>query len=210
MGVTAHHQGQAGHRVHQLDQAVRRVAQADGAARVQQARQARVQRGGGHVVHLAGCYRFRSCLRPLAKGLEHIFRGNAAAFGGHAMYQHRPALARQQQRQQGREHRLLARAVVAGQHHHRQRSGGRGAGHALVHGVQKPRHLGRRLALDAHADAEGTHLQIGALAVEHLAHQVARLLAREGAGTFAAAANFLQILTDTHEFIVRQAHPACT
>lgn len=71
--------------------------------------------------------------------------------------------------------------------------------HAGIDGVQKTGHFGRRFALHAHGDAKGAQFQIGALAVEQLAHQVGGLLAREVARAGAAAADFFEIRADSHE-----------
>jgi hypothetical protein len=117
------------------------------------------------------------------------------------MHQHRQALARQQQRQQRRQHGQLARPVVAGQHHDGA-AGSRHPVHPCVRGVQKTGHLGGRFTLDAHGQAEGPDLQVTHRAVEHLAEQVGGLVPREGARAILSAADFLDVLADSHGSIV--------
>ena len=113
------------------------------------------------------------------------------------MHQHRPALARQQQCQQGREHWQLARTVVAGQHDQRALGGGE-QGAARQRGIEKAQHFIHAFAFDAHGHAKGAHLQIAHLAIEQLPEQVGRLLTRQRACAAHAATNFLDVLTDSH------------
>ncbi|MCY1313324.1 hypothetical protein D9M70_638340 [compost metagenome] len=67
-----------------------------------------------------------------------------------------------------------------------------------MRGVEKTGHLLGRLALDAHGQAEAADLQVGDRAVQHLAEQVAGLLARERTGASRAAADFLDVVADSH------------
>ena len=204
VGVAADDQAGAVHRVHQLDQAVRRVAQADHAAHVQQAFQAGAQDLGGDEGHVAGRDRVDAGLRRHAQRGQHFRGENPLRLGRRAVHQHRQAFARQQQRQQRREHRQLARAVVARQHHDRACAGGHFV-QARVRGVQEAGHLRGRFALDAHGQAERADFQVGHRAVEHLAEQVGRLLARDGARAVLAAPDFLDVLADSHGEIVFEA-----
>ena len=204
MGVAADHQRVAVAGVHELDQAVRRVAQADDLAHLEQALQARTQQAGRHEAHLAGLQRLDRMVSGHAQQRQHGGRGHAPAFGRRAMHQHRQALARQQQRQQRGQHRQLARAVVAGQHH-----GGASLGRHLVgapgRGIEETGHFLRRLALDAHREAEGAEFELADAAVEQLAEQVGGLRAVERAGAVLAAPDFLEIVTDCHGAIFRDA-----
>ena len=124
------------------------------------------------------------------------------------MHQHGQALTRQQQRQQRREHRQFACAVVAGDHDDGLRlsaSSGTRIGvtvrhfvQPLVRGIQKTRHLLRRLALDAHGQAERANFQIRHRAVEHLPKQVRRLFTRERPRALFAAPDFLDVFANCH------------
>ena len=195
--VAGHHQRRAGAGGDQFGHTVAGGAQADRLAHRQETRQARQQRAGGDMRHAAGCYCFRSCQRRYVKRFKHIGCQHPARLGAHAVQQHALAGARQQQRQQGREHGQLARAVVAGQHDHGAVAGGQQR-QALVRGVQEPAHLLGRLALDAHGQAEGANFQVGHAAVQHLAKQVRGLLTRERLGAARTSADFLDVLTDAH------------
>jgi hypothetical protein len=90
--VCAHHQrvvAAAAQRVQQLDQAVRRVAQADGGAGIQQPLQTGVQRARGTVQQLAGGDVGQCSGRGMAQRQQHLGAGGAAGFGGAAVQQHR-------------------------------------------------------------------------------------------------------------------------
>ena len=177
VGVAADQHRRACAGLHQLDQAVRRVAQPDHAAHVQQALETGVQQPGGHKGHAASGYGCDGCVCGYIQRRQHALCGHSARLGVGAMHQHGQPFAGQQQCQQGREHGQLARTVVAGQHH-----GGGGCGNGCdpcVGGIQKPGHLRRGFALDAHGQAERAHFQVGDGAVQQLAHQVGGLLAGE-------------------------------
>ncbi|MCY1369567.1 hypothetical protein D9M69_566140 [compost metagenome] len=176
---------------------MRRVAQAHRAAHVEQALEARAQHLGGHKSQRTRGERRHAGRGRDAEFGEHAGGEHALVFGGGAVHQHRHAVARQQQGQQGREHRQFARTVVAGQHH----GGEAVVGHALQAGVgrvEETGHLVRGFALDAHGQAERAGFQVGHAAVEHLAEQVAGLLARERTGASRAAADFLDVVADSH------------
>jgi hypothetical protein len=128
---------------------------------------------------------------------QHVRGEHAARLARAAMHQHRQPLARQQQRQQRRQHGQLARAVVAGQHDQRA-AGGRKQVQPRVRRIEEAGHLLGRLALDAHGQAETADLQVGHGAVQHLAEQVGRLFARERLGAACATADFLDVLADSH------------
>ena len=149
--------------------------------------------------HAAGCYFFRRCEGGNAQRQQHIRCQGAARLGAHAVQQHGQPLARQQQRQQRREHGQLARTVVAGQHDHGAVAG-RKKRHPAVGGAEKAAHFLGRFALDAHGQAEGADFQIGHVAVEQLAKQVCRLLAREWLGAAGAATDFFDVLANAHVF----------
>ncbi len=121
------------------------------------------------------------------------------------MHQHRQALACEQQCEQGGEHRQLAGTVVAGQHHERGVAWGQLV-QAGVGGIQEAGHFFWRFALDAHGQTEGANLQVGHVAVEHLAKQVGRLLALQCPRAVFAAADFLDVLTDAHGGLSVMAH----
>ncbi len=109
---------------------------------------------------------------------------------------------RQEQGQQGGQHRQLARPVVAGQHH----GGLVRVGHqlqALARGIQKTGHLLRCFTLDSHGQAKGAHFQVSHRAVEDLAHQIGGLIAVQRACAVASAPDFLDVACDTHAVIVR-------
>jgi hypothetical protein len=198
MRVAAHHQAFAQAGAHDLDQAVRRVAQAHGTAHVQQALEGRQQHFGGRKDGLAMLNFAHGRQRMDVQGLQHFRGKHPARFGGRAVHQNRHAFTRQQQGQQGREHRQLACAVVAGQHH----GGGLRCGEmreALVQRVEEARHLFGRFALDAHGQAKAADFEVGHRAVQHLAHQVGGLRARQRAGAVLAAADFLDVLANTHK-----------
>jgi len=67
-----------------------------------------------------------------------------------------------------------------------------------VYGVQEARHFLRGFALHAHGDAEGSQFQVAYLAVEHLAKEVVRRLARQCAGAVFAATDFLEVVRNAH------------
>ena len=117
------------------------------------------------------------------------------------MHQHGQAALRQQQCEQGRQHRQAARAVVAGQH-----DGGHAArGHALqprVGGVEEAGHLLGRLALDAHREAERADLEVAHGAIEQLPEQVTGLRTVERTRALLAAADVLDVMADPHAAIV--------
>ena len=201
VGVAGHQQAGARAGVHQLDQAVRRVAQVNHPAHVQQLLQPWVQQRRGHKGHAprrkrcdGGCWGNTQCR-------QHLGGEDSAALRGRAVHQHRPAFARQQQREQGGEHGQFAGPVVAGNGDERlvacryvvQTGGG---------GVQKTGHLLGRFALDAHGQAKGAHLQVGHAAVEQLAPQVGGLFAAECARAVFATPDFLEVDAYAHGGIV--------
>jgi hypothetical protein len=69
---------------------------------------------------------------------------------------------------------------------------------ALVHRVEEARHLFGRFTLDAHGQAKAADFEVGHRAVQHLAQQVGGLRARQRAGAVLAAADFLDVLANTH------------
>ena len=116
------------------------------------------------------------------------------------MDQHGQAALAQQTGKQRGQIGLLARAVIAGDDHHGHGSVGlRPCGKALVRGIEKTRQFFGTFALEAHGNAKAAQLQVADLAVEHLSHQVAGLCTRQGTGSLAAAANFLDVMTDAHD-----------
>ena len=65
--------------------------------------------------------------------------------------------------------------------------------------IQKPRHLLRRFALDAHGQAKAANLQVRHRAIQHPAKQIRRLLPRERPRTVLAAAYFLDVFGNAHD-----------
>ena len=121
------------------------------------------------------------------------------------MNQHRCTSLGQQQPQQRRQQRQLARTVVAGQHDgghlhgvvrlHRQRRDQR---QPVVHGIEKTSHLFGRFPFDAHGQAERADFQVGDRAVQYLTQQVGGLRAAERARAVFTAADFLDVVTNSH------------
>jgi hypothetical protein len=67
-----------------------------------------------------------------------------------------------------------------------------------VRGVEETGHLLRRLALDAHGEAETTDFKVGHAAVEHLAQQVGGRLALQRTRAVFAATDVLDVVADAH------------
>ncbi len=195
VGVGGDEQRRATHRVHELDHAVPRVAQADDLAHRQQPREPRAKQARADVRDAAGRDRLGRLHGRDAQGLQHLAGEHAARLGAHAVQQHGQALAGEQQREQRREHGQPARAVVAGQHDGGYIACGNGS-ETGVGGVEEAAHLVGGFALDAHGDAEGAHFVVGDLSVEHLPEEIGGLFAANGTGAARAAAEVLEIVAD--------------
>jgi hypothetical protein len=204
MRVAADDDGRTFARVDQLDHAVRAIAQPHGQPHVEQALQPWAQQFGRRIGGFTrGDSAYRS-QRVDAERLQDLRHEHAARLGGRAVHQDGQPAAREQQGEQRCQHRQLARAVVAGQDDQRLVAGGNPI-EPRVGGVDESRHLLGRLALDAHGQAERADLEVGNRAIEYLAEEICRLLARKRSGALLAPADLFQVLADAHAPIVSDA-----
>ena len=121
------------------------------------------------------------------------------------MNQHGRTSLGQQQPQQRRQQRQFARTVVAGQHDGghlhgvvRLRWQCRNQCQPVVHGIEKTSHFFRRFPLDAHGQAKRANFKVRDRAVQHLAEQIGGLRTAERAGAIFAAADFLDVVANSH------------
>ena len=75
----------------------------------------------------------------------------------------------------------------------------------LLRRIDETGHLLWGFTFDAHGQAKRADFQVADLAIEHLPHQVGRLLAIERSRAILAPANFFDVYTDAHAWIVSQA-----
>lgn len=185
--------GVAADRLQHLHHRVRRVAQADDFALVEQRLEIRRQHIDRHEGQAIALQPRAGLVHVLAHGpaqrVEQRGGGDAAVEAADAVDQHRHAFARQQRGQQRHQVGLAARAVVAGDDH-RQRAAGRirrGQRQAAgVRGLQHAVELFRRLALDAVGHQDRAQLHVGHAAFEHGGEQCARVVLDQRAGAVRA------------------------
>ncbi|MNN09438.1 hypothetical protein D3C81_1223190 [compost metagenome] len=180
---------------------MRRIAQPDHGAPLQQLRQA----GRQHIdwqhrkraVAAALAQLCRRLGRARAQGdaqcLEQGHAGDAVIEEASAVHQYGDAFACQQQRQQRHQVRLLACAVIAGDHHHLA-LGRRGQRLAVrMGGFEHASQLVRGFALDAVGHQDRAQLEVGYAPAQHRVKQAPGIVARQRARAVDATADLLDI-----------------